>query len=139
MVTAGAFDTEITLHNFELWQLSLLAIALSDISEGFVQLGSAKSRGLGQVQLEYKQLIIDQKALPKGGIAGIGVLRPDLVPIYRLEETITLNNLPAPAPSALGHRFTWNDKDIEQAFTLLLDQPWNGLMQRSAHGNRAKG
>lgn len=52
----GKFATTLTLSNFELWQVGLLALALRDISEGRVRLGFAKSRGLGEVKLSLAQL-----------------------------------------------------------------------------------
>lgn len=53
VVTQGAFYTSFTLHNFQLWQLGLLAIVLRDIGQGRVPMGFAKSRGLGRMEIEY--------------------------------------------------------------------------------------
>lgn len=53
VVTQGAFYTSFTLHNFQLWQLGLLAIVLRDIGQGRVPIGFAKSRGLGRMEIEY--------------------------------------------------------------------------------------
>jgi CRISPR/Cas system CSM-associated protein Csm3 (group 7 of RAMP superfamily) len=53
VVTQGAFYTSFTLHNFQLWQLGLLAIVLRDIGQGRVPIGFARSRGLGRMEIEY--------------------------------------------------------------------------------------
>ena len=53
VVTRGAFYGTLTLHNFQLWQLGLLAIALRDLGQGRVPIGFAKSRGLGRVAVDY--------------------------------------------------------------------------------------
>jgi CRISPR/Cas system CSM-associated protein Csm3 (group 7 of RAMP superfamily) len=53
VVTQGAFYGSLTLHNFQLWQIGLLAIVLRDLSQGRVPIGFAKSRGLGRVSVEY--------------------------------------------------------------------------------------
>lgn len=53
VVTQGAFFASLTLSNFQLWQVGLLAIALRDLGRGLVPIGFAKSRGLGRVAVEY--------------------------------------------------------------------------------------
>lgn len=59
VVTRGEFATHLTLRNFQLWQVGLLAVALRDLSEQRVPLGFARSRGLGRVSLHYDRLEID--------------------------------------------------------------------------------
>ncbi|HZR97116.1 MAG TPA: RAMP superfamily CRISPR-associated protein [Chloroflexota bacterium] len=48
-VTDGRFETTLTLHNFTLAQLGLLALALRDLAAGRLAVGAGKSRGLGQM------------------------------------------------------------------------------------------
>lgn len=76
VVTGGQFVGRLTLRNFTVGQLGLLAAALLDVSDGFVPLGYAKSRGLGRVELEFVRLEIrtlrgrgDGAAIP-----GVGAL-----------------------------------------------------------------
>jgi CRISPR/Cas system CSM-associated protein Csm3 (group 7 of RAMP superfamily) len=57
-VTDGRFETTLTLHNFTLAQLGLLALALRDLAEGRLALGAGKSRGLGRVGVEVAALAI---------------------------------------------------------------------------------
>lgn len=54
----GEFHSQLTLYNFELWQVGLLILALRDIGEGRVRLGFAKSRGLGEVHLYLTQATV---------------------------------------------------------------------------------
>lgn len=56
VVTQGAFTGSLTLHNFQLWQLGLLAVALRDLGQGLVPMGFGKSRGLGRVQVSYTRV-----------------------------------------------------------------------------------
>ncbi|HIE52051.1 MAG TPA: hypothetical protein EYP85_09855, partial [Armatimonadetes bacterium] len=49
VVTGGCFPTQITLENFELWQLGLLALALRDLEAGQIPMGYGKSRGMGNL------------------------------------------------------------------------------------------
>jgi len=56
VVTRGVFQARLTVRNFQLWQVGLLAVALRDMTDGRVPLGYGKSRGLGQVSLTYRKL-----------------------------------------------------------------------------------
>ncbi len=58
VVTRGEFLAGLTLRNFQLWQVGLLAVALRDMAEGRVPLGFGRSRGLGRVRLRYDRLEI---------------------------------------------------------------------------------
>jgi len=50
VVPAGTtFTTHVLVRNFECWQLGALLLALDDLTEGFVRIGSGRSRGLGAV------------------------------------------------------------------------------------------
>lgn len=53
VVTRGAFQTTLTLENFELWQIGLLAVALRDLGTGLCPIGFGKTRGLGRVSVTY--------------------------------------------------------------------------------------
>lgn len=44
------FQSEITIRNFELWQLGLLAYVFSDFKQELVTLGFGKSKGFGRVK-----------------------------------------------------------------------------------------
>lgn len=56
VVTRGAFYGGLTLKNFQLWQMGLLAIALRDLAHERVPLGFSKSRGLGRVIVRFRRL-----------------------------------------------------------------------------------
>lgn len=62
IVTRGAFEGELALRNFQLWQVGLLAVALRDLSQGRVPIGFGKSRGLGQVKVTYRRLEVSYPA-----------------------------------------------------------------------------
>ena len=66
VVTRGEFSASLTLRNFQLWQIGLLAIALRDMSEQRVPIGFARSRGLGRVSLHYDYLEISYPGQLKG-------------------------------------------------------------------------
>lgn len=56
VVTEAKFEAQLQLVNFELWQLGWLAYVLRDLCEGWVGIGSGKSRGLGQVSAQVRQI-----------------------------------------------------------------------------------
>lgn len=84
----GRFHSTLTLFNFELWQVGLIALALRDIAEQRVRLGFAKSRGLGAVKLEIEELEVGypgqfgKTAQFDRQMYGVSALAPDLQAQY---------------------------------------------------------
>lgn len=60
VVSAGQFYSEISIRNYQLWQIALLAIILRDINAGHQRLGASKSRGLGKVKIAVTGFEIQQ-------------------------------------------------------------------------------
>lgn len=54
VATAGAFVAELTVYNFALAHLGLLALALRDLDEGHCAVGYGKSRGLGRLAVRVR-------------------------------------------------------------------------------------
>lgn len=73
-VTDGEFCGILTVRNFTLGQLGLLAAALLDLGDGLVPLGHGKSRGLGRVSLSIQQITFRFLKNPEGKVNGIGAL-----------------------------------------------------------------
>lgn len=81
-VTDVTFSLEVTLQNFEIWQLALLCLVLQDLVAGRLPLGSGKSRGLGRVQgelqgIELAYLRRERVAAADGELLGVGALLDD--------------------------------------------------------------
>jgi len=75
MVPAGVFFYgEIALQNYQAWQLGLLMSGLQQLDDGFAQLGSSKSRGLGVVRVKLLRLVHEQRAGAQDGPVGVGAL-----------------------------------------------------------------
>ena len=94
----GRFEATFTLVNFELWQVGLLALVLRDLDKGLLRLGFAKSRGLGQVSLLYRELEISYPGrLTTDGLDieatlyGVGALASSLVSDYDYVAQDTLS------------------------------------------------
>ncbi len=84
---SGRFETQITLINFERWQLGLMALVLRDLVEGRLLLGYGKSRGLGRVKAYVGRMEIAYPGrLSTDGVTstiwGAGALAADLVEDY---------------------------------------------------------
>jgi CRISPR-associated RAMP protein (TIGR02581 family) len=58
VLTEGSFETRIRVKNFTTPQLALLALAIRDFAEQRVGIGFAKSRGMGQVNMQVKRVTI---------------------------------------------------------------------------------
>jgi CRISPR-associated RAMP protein (TIGR02581 family) len=58
VVTNGEFETTMTVRNFELWQLGLLGMLITDLQNETIQLGSGTSRGLGRIKGDVSKLTI---------------------------------------------------------------------------------
>lgn len=59
VAAGGRYRTEISVCNFEIWQLGWLALVLQDMKEGLVPIGMGTSRGLGKVAVEIQSVEID--------------------------------------------------------------------------------
>lgn len=61
LVPAGVtFWGDLALENYEVWQLGLVARAIDELNDGFAQLGSGKSRGLGLVRVSVTRVVHEQ-------------------------------------------------------------------------------
>jgi CRISPR-associated protein Csm3 len=114
LVPAGVhFWGDVALENYEVWQLGLLVRAFDELNDGFAQLGSGKSRGLGVVRVTVEQLLHEQPSRagdrPRG-VSGLADARTR--DDYDLFDEAP-DALPAAAhePRGLHHRFTVHATD----------------------------
>jgi len=129
IVTAGTFYGEILLTNFQLWQLGLIGLALQDIDQGYQQLGSGKSRGLGRVRCRVARAVFesfgplagDQAAADPTLLRGVGDLGGELVKRYDLTPEDCLSPPDGTAvvePGVVGRRLKTHKPEA-----------WNGLLE----------
>ena len=69
------FSTTVTVVNFELWQLGLLAYVFRDFEKSLVPIGYGKTKGFGQVKGEITGITLTYLAIPTH-IAHMGSLMP---------------------------------------------------------------
>lgn len=56
LVAGSRFRTTLTVKNFELWQLGLLALALREVNDGQALIGWGTRRGLGRISVHFDEL-----------------------------------------------------------------------------------
>ncbi|MFT3765470.1 MAG: CRISPR-associated RAMP protein Csx7 [Minicystis sp.] len=113
VVPAGvSFWGDIALENYQVWQLGLLASAFAELDDGFAQLGSSKSRGLGVVQVDVASLVHEQPLRAGTRPLGVGrILAAERVRAYGLLPEADLPET-ASRTNGLFRRF---ELDREQA------------------------
>lgn len=58
-VSSGvSFYSNVQVRNFEAWQLGMLLVAVQDMADGLVRIGSGRSRGMGGVKAEVESVTI---------------------------------------------------------------------------------
>lgn len=104
-----AFQTEVHLRNFETWQLGMLLLAVQDMQDGLIRVGSGRSRGLGSVQGSVEEVVINYLGLvndkPADEVWGLGkflALWKDTR--YGTRSDDVLNVSPAPIQTRRGIR-----------------------------------
>lgn len=66
------FSGDIALENYQVWQLGLLGTAFAELNDGFAQLGSSKSRGLGVVSVHVDSILHEQPLRAGERAVGVG-------------------------------------------------------------------
>ncbi len=91
------FTTTVTVTNFELWQLGLLAYVFRDFQMGLVPIGFGKTKGFGLVQGEVGQIALTYPAgKADGHIQHLGSLCTEVErQLYGLDD--------APPPPCAWH------------------------------------
>lgn len=120
VLTKGVFEASISLTNFEHWQLGLLGLALRDMQDGLISLGSGKSRGLGRFRGHVNQFTVSYFHQKPEILAGLGSLCSDKErQQYDLAaETTDNGQRPLPEPSQKGLR---NVYDISQNWLEFME------------------
>jgi len=76
IAVAGEFKGMITLENFEVWQLGLLALTIRALNDGLVKVGFGKNRGFGEVTFKVMKATLDlaktKETIPSTELWGVG-------------------------------------------------------------------
>lgn len=112
VVTGGRFACELTVQNFELWQLSWIFHVLQDFEDGLVPIGLGSSRGLGSISAQIKTVELDVL-----GKVATGVI-PPLSSAYgdpesyglAMEPKLTLEQVPKSL--GLRQRYVFDEAEL---------------------------
>ena len=129
----GQFHAEVQLRNFELWQLGLAAAVLRDVDDGLVPIGFGKSRGLGQVGVTIRSLVVDSIRHDESSLLGASGLAGDDGRAYALMTSPDRDRVALDAQASSMHR-TWRGSRLEldgnEAVTLIdriIEGPLSGF------------
>lgn len=130
VVTNGVFICEIFLHNFQLWQLGLIGLTLRDLDDGYLQLGFAKSRGLGRVSAKVKEIEMSYIGKPgfNGKLWGVGMNETLRKEYGFLEDDYVATDK---TPVFVGFRtiFKWHDDNSLFEAIVNQDSPcWQAFL-----------
>lgn len=86
ILTGGYLYGSLIVKNYELWQLGLLIYIMDMANEGLIKFGYAKSRGLGRVKIDIKEVeILQYGPLKNVNISGVGTVK-EVAEKYKLKE-----------------------------------------------------
>ncbi len=130
-VSSGvAFTTAIHLRNFETWQLGMLLLAVQDLEDELIRVGSGRSRGLGSVKGSVEEVKVNYlgavNGKPAGEVWGLGKFLGD--GSYGTQPTDALTVAPAPVEIRKGIRLqaTFGGASL----TALREQTTTALVTR---------
>ncbi|MEQ8192730.1 MAG: CRISPR-associated RAMP protein Csx7 [Candidatus Eremiobacterota bacterium] len=139
VVTSGIFKTEIFMKNFQLWQLGLIGLALRDLDDGYVQIGFAKSRGLGRVNIEGLTIDLIYYQKPSNGtLKGIGSLCNDDERTsydFLKKDEVNLASI-KPVEDGLRWKYTFSSADeTDTLFNSVISEPWKHFIEAGGKVN----
>nr|RNJ64965.1 MAG: CRISPR-associated protein [Leptolyngbya sp. IPPAS B-1204] len=153
--TKGEFCTKIHLKNFTLAQLGLIGLVLRDLNDGWFGLGSAKSRGLGTVQVNLKSAVVQYPGCVLGennrihrlggsqsweptSLLGVGAFFDENKDEERQEREAygflpndIQSELPVTAQAmelGFGVQLTWEEEQVRDLFTRAV-RAWSQLIE----------
>jgi len=144
-VATGGFFGEITLRNYQLWQLGLLALVLRDINEGHQRVGAMKSRGLGRVKVVVQEFRLDQYGalleLEDIRIRGVGMNRSLLDPydLYPDDVIDRPKSLRSQVEESIRQSFIPDNGDSDSAWRelaagIIASPHWKHLLTSKQKG-----
>ncbi len=131
-----AFESQVYLRNFEVWQLGLALLAVKDLEDGLIRLGSGTSRGFGNVQGAVSRVTINhlgfQAGRPDNEIWGLGQFLSAADGNYGLaaDDCLTLASVPPTERSGIRQKQLFAGEQLaglqEQAIGVSVErlQQW---------------
>ena len=118
VVSSGVkFETDIYLRNFEVWQLGILMLIVSDLEDSLIRIGSGRSRGLGNVKATLSEVSVNYLGVangqPDNEVWGLGKLLGDGSYGTDTDDKVTLQEAPITDPRGFRKITTFRDKSLK--------------------------
>lgn len=133
------FQSEITIRNFELWQLGLLAYVLRDFENEMITIGFGKSKGFGKVKGTVDSVTLTYFAPePPKHMQGMAEICKDEIDQYGfISIAMEPIDFAAPTSNLYSHQFVIpvdqsNGGITANGFWKACANVWNGAITRGA-------
>ena len=118
VVSSGVdFETDIYMRNFEVWQLGILMLIVTDLEDGLIRIGSGRSRGLGNVKATISEVSVNYLGAVNGRSAndvwGLGKLLGDGSYGTDTDDKVTVEQAPIAETRGLRKITTFRDKSLK--------------------------
>jgi CRISPR-associated RAMP protein (TIGR02581 family) len=137
VLAGGTFYCELTIRNYQLYQLALILLSFHHLNAGLQKLGFGKTRGLGRVKVSVEELEIQQYPLlnaGKGKICGIGIVQ-GLQGEYDLVDNDEVDSPVCQEESLLFHRFSLAESEAEELLQKILSSKhWKAFQEKFKGG-----
>ncbi|MGB9877934.1 MAG: RAMP superfamily CRISPR-associated protein [bacterium] len=137
VLAGGTFYGELTIKNYQLYQLGLLLLTLHHMNSGLQKLGFGKSRGLGRVIVNIEGLEIQQLPVlgwEEGKIFGLGV-KKELRGSYDLLEEDEVESPVNCAADWLSARFYLGKEEVQKLLEgILSSNHWSLFLEKFKEG-----
>ena len=118
VVSSGVdFETDIYMRNFEVWQLGILMLIVTDLEDGLIRIGSGRSRGLGNVKATISEVSVNYLGAVNGrsdnNVWGLGKLLGNGSYGTDTDDKITVRQPPIEETRGLRKITTFSDKSLK--------------------------
>ena len=118
VVSSGVdFETDIYMRNFEVWQLGMLMLIVSDLEEGLIRIGSGRSRGLGNVKATISEVSVKYLGVVNGRsdneVWGLGKLLGDGSYGTDTDDKVTVEQAPITKTRGFRKITTFSEKSLK--------------------------
>ena len=127
----GTFKSEITIRNFELWQLGLLAYVLRDFEQELITIGFGKNKGFGRVKGTIDKVQLSYFCDNQNKLKGIGEICSDEKEIYDFVSIL-------PNPPALSGKPICKDLYRKKQFEIEMPKNNGGIVESNFWKDCAK-
>jgi len=131
-VVQGRFDGQVVFRNFQLYQLALVLLAVRDLDDGFVQIGSGTSRGNGWVGASIRRIVIETRhgQSPPGLLVGAAGLDQKYTSQYGLfgDDQISVPDGLVPVRRLLWDQLTIPAESVDAFAETLIDGVWDPFL-----------